>query len=118
VAVIIWVAGCVAAARWQVDVAMSGNSLGWLYAVEWPIFAVFGVIFWWQLVHDDPATVGSKGLRRATRVSGTEAVERGRGLRRVEEEDAELAEYNEYLAKLAASGRAKTIRNPTGRSRT
>lgn len=117
VAVVVWVSGCVVAAWWQVDVAMSGNSLSWLYAVEWPVFAVFGLIFWWQLVHDDPDSVGARGTRRAARAQRPGQGQAGRGLRRVEEEDPELARYNEYLARLAASGEAKTIRNPTGRSR-
>jgi hypothetical protein len=66
-AVVIWVPGCAVAAWWQVTVAMSGDNLGWLYAVEWPIFAVLGVIGWWQLVHDDPAELEEKRRRRRSR---------------------------------------------------
>jgi hypothetical protein len=59
-AVIIWFPGCFVAMWWQVTVALGGNALGWLYAIEWPVFAVFGVIGWWQLVHDDEQTVRAR----------------------------------------------------------
>jgi len=58
-ALVIAVPGCFVAAWWQVTVAMAGNPLGWLYAVEWPLFAVLSAITWWQLIHEDknnPAT--------------------------------------------------------------
>lgn len=63
-AVLVWVPGCGVAAWWQVTIAMAGNALGWLYAVEWPVFAVLGVLGWWQLVHDDPAEVDARRLAR------------------------------------------------------
>lgn len=64
-ALLVWVPGCGVAAWWQVGVAMSGDHLGWVYAVEWPVFGVLGTIGWWQAIHDDPETVGQRGLRRA-----------------------------------------------------
>jgi hypothetical protein len=114
-ALLIWVPGCFVAAWWQVTVAMAGNSLGWLYAVEWPAFAVFGIVVWWQLIHDDPETVGAKGLRRARRqAEEAEARITSRPVRRPAEETEELAAYNDYLARLARSGTRKTWRNPSG----
>ncbi|MHB1510172.1 MAG: hypothetical protein ACYCST_11775 [Acidimicrobiales bacterium] len=46
------VPGCLLAGWWQYHVAMSGNSLSWLYTVEWPFFAIYGLFMWWALVHD------------------------------------------------------------------
>lgn len=138
-AVLVWVPGCGVAAWWQVTIAMSGNALGWLYAVEWPVFAVLGVLGWWQLVHDDPAEVAER--RRARRrkpsaappVAGSEEVVREPGaagerpagapalspgnvaaIVAAEDGDDELAAYNAYLASLAVSGGRKTWRDPTG----
>lgn len=120
-AVIVWVPGCLVAAWWQVNVAMSGNSLGWAYAVEWPIFSVLGVVAWWQLLHDDPETVGARGLKRARQVAEAQAAASASGSpapRPVPVEAGEwdegLAAYNAYLAALDQRGTAKTWRNPTG----
>lgn len=134
-ALVIWVPGCAVAAWWQVGIALGGDSLGWVYSVMWPCFAVFGTIFWWFLVHDDPDTLGARGLRRQLE-AGLEPAEPGTQARAVcgnagnagnpgnasnpdgggdlpgandsEEEDPELAAYNAYLAHLA--GKAKSWR--------
>ena len=87
-------------------------------------FALFGTVFWWHFVHDDPDTVGRRGLRRLQRAAATD----GGGLpASVEEalhptttatcrrpgprhEDPELAAYNAYLAALAQEDRPKSWR--------
>ena len=101
---------------WQVTVALSGDPLGWVYSVMWPCFAVFGVVFWWSLVHDDPDTVGRRGLRRLQRqrttAPGDDDLRRELALAEAEAEDPALAEYNAYLADLARSGRSGTWRAP------
>jgi hypothetical protein len=38
---------------WQFHRAMGGNSLSWAYTFEWPLFAVFGVVFWAKTVRDE-----------------------------------------------------------------
>jgi hypothetical protein len=106
-ALLVFVPGCIVATIWQVDVARSGNDIGWAYAVMWPLFAVYSVVLWWHLVHDDPETVGARGLRRVWIASGRAAdaeqrkALRDEAIRRAEEEDPELAAYNAYLADLA-----------------
>jgi hypothetical protein len=145
IAVVIWVPGCAVAAWWQVTVAMSGNDLGYLYSVEWPIFAVLGVVGWWQLVHDDPETVRARRLLRArprlaadgrhvaaapaapATASSAAPAPVGTSLApaasrtpvrvRDDAEDDELTAYNEYLASLATSGARKTWRDPLGSAR-
>ncbi len=46
--------GCLFAAWWQVNRALSGNFASYVYSIEWPIFAVYSVFFWWKLVHELP----------------------------------------------------------------
>jgi len=115
VALAAWVPGCAAACWWQVTVAESGDALGWVYSVMWPCFAVFGTVLWWNIVHDDPDTVGARGVRRLRRVaaqsSPPEEVALDAALARAEEEDAELAAYNAYLAELSRTGATKGWRH-------
>jgi hypothetical protein len=118
----IWVPGCALATWWQVNIALSGDNLGWIYTFMWPCFAVFAVVLWWNLIHDDPDTVGARGLRRLQEEAAQkeaaqkEAAMRDAGLvsgtgpeaespaedaiTRAEAEDGELAAYNAYLAEL------------------
>ena len=111
---------------WQVGVARSGDSLGWIYSVMWPCFAVFGTVFWWHFVHDDPDTVGRRGLRRLQQSAAghhspgdgdgeggptdDDPDERRDALARAEAEDPELAAYNAYLAALARDDRRRSRR--------
>ncbi|MDA8310955.1 MAG: hypothetical protein M0Z46_10160 [Actinomycetota bacterium] len=119
-ALVIWVPGCLVAFWWQVHRAFDGNGLSYLYSVEWPAFALAGVWGWWQLVHTDPGTVGRHAQARLAAASahatGTSspragaAVPSGGTTARVhpadrrDDEDPELAAYNERLARLAAEG--------------
>lgn len=104
---LIWFPGCITAGWWQADVAMSGNTLSYLYAVEWPAFAIFGAVVWWNLIHDEPTVPGGRSARLARRqaVSGPgpsladDLDEEARAL--VAAEDPEMAAYNAYLATLA-----------------
>jgi hypothetical protein len=106
----LFVPGCLIAMWWQVNVALSGNSLGWLYSVEWPFFAGFAVYVWWNLIHDNVDAVGARALQRARRrLGGTRALDLPEMppeeiQRRLEAEDPEMAAYNAYLASLASQG--------------
>jgi hypothetical protein len=100
-----WVAGCVLAADWQVGRAIQGNEFSYLYAIEWPVFAVAGIVGWWALVHTDPASSEERSARRAAEAALGERAHVARRDRAVE--DAELAAYNDHLAELAASNRPK-----------
>lgn len=111
-ALLIWLPGCAVATRWQVGIALSGDLLGWVYSIMWPCFALFGGLVWWHLVHDDPETVGTRGLRRLQQAQqhGTRDPEVPEIVRRAEAEDPELAAYNAYLAELGRRPRSKTWR--------
>jgi hypothetical protein len=52
--------GCLIAGWWQVHRAMQGNTLSYLYSVEWPAFAVVAGIGWWQMFHDTPADIAAR----------------------------------------------------------
>lgn len=109
-ALAVWFPGCLVAGWWQATVAMSGNTLSYLYAVEWPAFAVFGAVVWWNLIHDDPESIGSRALRRARRQAAAgpgpdlPVVESDDLKARIAEDDPEMAAYNAYLASLAEQG--------------
>lgn len=110
VALAICFPGCLVAMWWQVHVALAGNSLGWLYSVEWPFFACFGAYVWWNLIHDNDDTVGARALQAARRrLGGARPLDLPEApseeLReRLATEDPEMAAYNAYLASLAAQG--------------
>jgi hypothetical protein len=98
---------------WQFHRAESGNPLSWAYTFEWPIFAIFGVVFWAKTIRDefkpqpDPGDaldvelpVGAGGAAVAIGKDGTP----GQGARLAgaeDEDDPELAAYNAYLARLS-----------------
>jgi hypothetical protein len=94
---------------WQFHRAMSGNGLSWAYTFEWPLFAVFAVVFWAKTVRDEfrirrgemPAPAGPVSADLpAGPVRGSTAVQTGPA--EAGEEDEELSAYNAYLARLNA----------------
>ena len=38
---------------WQFRRAIGGNPLSWAYTFEWPVFAIFGAVFWVKTVRDE-----------------------------------------------------------------
>ena len=109
-AMVVWVPGCLVAGWWQVTRALDGNGLSYLYSVEWPIFALVGVWMWWSLIHTDPETVGARAQRRMEAARAKAGIPPAIAERRREDEDPELAAYNDRLAELAAEDRPKTRR--------
>jgi hypothetical protein len=99
---------------WQFHRAESGNALSWAYTFEWPIFAIFGVVFWAKTIRDefkpqagpdDAAEVELPPGTGARPVTAGEAdgITLGHDARRADggdEDDPELAAYNAYLARL------------------
>jgi hypothetical protein len=45
---------------WQWHCALSGNTLSWAYTFEWPLFAIFGVVFWVRTVRDEVGLTKAK----------------------------------------------------------
>jgi hypothetical protein len=99
---------------WQFHRAEGGNALSWAYTFEWPIFTIFGVIFWAKTIIDEYRTPGGAANSGAANsgLSASGLAEPGNSLPdrahtavMLDEEaddDPELAAYNAYLAKLHA----------------
>jgi hypothetical protein len=69
--------GCLFAAWWQIHRAMAGNTLSYVYSVEWPAFVVVAGIGWWQMVHDTPEDIARRKAHHAkARAASAEVVAR------------------------------------------
>lgn len=110
---------CLLAGWWQANVALSGNTLSYFYAVEWPAFAGLGVYTWWHLMHmppDEPVFARSKAAD--TRPGGVGTADRRAPVPSYEvhwdpeAESPALRSYNAYLAEIHASGRRRKWRRP------
>jgi hypothetical protein len=110
------VPGCLVAGWWQVHRALSGNLLSYFYSIEWPIFAVLGVVAWWQLVHDQPLARDYEAPRevRRSRLHRDDEVPSRPLVWDEALESPELKAYNDYLRALSAGRARKTWRNPRG----
>ncbi|MGH3159987.1 MAG: hypothetical protein ACRDNF_25895, partial [Streptosporangiaceae bacterium] len=47
------ICGMLALGYWQYRRAVGGNALSWAYTFEWPIFAIFGMVFWIKTIRDE-----------------------------------------------------------------
>lgn len=100
---------------WQFHRALSGNGLSWAYTFEWPLFSIFGIVFWARTIRDEFRS--RRGLDLATgksldevRKAAGPVLPDGVGTRQIERpaddaDDAELASYNAYLARLNAEAK-------------
>ncbi|MGH3278721.1 MAG: hypothetical protein ACRDNW_06235 [Trebonia sp.] len=76
-ALVVVAGGCLYAGWWQVHRAMAGNTLSYLYSIEWPAFAVVAGIGWWLMVHDTPEDIAKRRQHHAAvRVATAEVVAR------------------------------------------
>ncbi|MDR3033991.1 MAG: hypothetical protein LBV78_12940 [Kitasatospora sp.] len=105
-AMVVSVAGMLALGWWQYRRAMEGNALSWAYTFEWPVFAVFAVVFWAKTIRDEfaPPQAGLAADEEELAVGVRPAGSAGRGDGQEAEqdvpEDEDLAAYNAYLARL------------------
>ena len=91
---------------WQFHRAESGNALSWAYTFEWPIFAIFGVVFWAKTIRDElkppAAPAPAEGIELPASAGAAAGPGSGAldGRDSEEAEDPELVAYNAYLARL------------------
>jgi hypothetical protein len=101
---------------WQFHRALGGNALSWAYTFEWPVFAIFGVVFWAKTILDEgkPGGAGSAAATGSATAPGGAGPDLpaagldlpgtgGRPSAAVEDEapdDPDLAQYNAYLDRL------------------
>ena len=92
---------------WQFHRAENGNALSWAYTFEWPIFVIFGVVFWGKTIVDEwrhqtaARSAGDQDL--ASAAAPLELPPGAHVAAAVDDEaaaDPELAAYNAYLARL------------------
>jgi hypothetical protein len=92
---------------WQFHRAESGNALSWAYTFEWPVFTVFGVVFWAKTIVDEWRREGA--LTTSPEAAATRAGDELDLPARAHTpgladddvtDDPELAAYNAYLARL------------------
>jgi DNA-binding transcriptional regulator of glucitol operon len=105
-ALVVWLGLCAVAAWWQVGRAMQGSTLSYFYALEWPVFGIFGVLGWYALLNLEKVTDFDEQSRRDfEEMKRAEA----RLLRdaQVDEEDSVLAAYNDHLANIAVTPKRK-----------
>lgn len=97
---------------WQFHRAEGGNPLSWAYTFEWPVFTLFGVVFWGKTIVDEWKTrvraeavpaAGPDQSANGLQLPGT-AHTAGRADDVEDEDDPELAAYNAYLARLNSGG--------------
>jgi hypothetical protein len=102
--VILSVLGMLWLGSWQLHRAESGNSLSWAYTFEWPLFAIFAVVFWVKTIRDEvrpPAQPRDAfALPGGIPVPPSAARSAAGGGQEPAEDDEELAPYNAYLARL------------------
>jgi hypothetical protein len=83
---LIAVAGCLYAGWFELTRARAGREVAWVYAIEWPLFAILGTYVWWHLLRDTPP--------RPTLRDDPSAEDRS---------DPGLVAWQEYLAELHAA---------------
>jgi hypothetical protein len=79
-ALAIVVPACGALTWWQLERALGGNTLSWVYTVEWPFFAGYAAWMWWRLLHEEGTApdedaaiaVGSSGGANSAGTRGAE----------------------------------------------
>ncbi len=98
---------------WQFRRATGGNALSWGYTFEWPVFAIFGAVFWVKTIRDElhPASPQPAEEISLPSSAGGETTPAGASAQRAgrthdddeptPEQATELAEYNAYLARLS-----------------
>ena len=105
-----WLALCAAAGWWQVGRAVSGNTLSFMYSIEWPVFGVLGVLGWYAMLHMEDVTEEQENERREyeerMRAEAREARQRAEAAL-AEREDPVLAAYNDHLAAVATKPKKK-----------
>jgi hypothetical protein len=97
---------CAVAAWWQVSRAVQGNSLSYMYSIEWPCFGVLGVLGWYAMLNMEKVTEDQEAARREYEQQ-KRAEARAARAQSEQTEDPALAAYNDHLADLAGEAKKK-----------
>lgn len=90
---VVGVSGCAFAGWFEWTRAVAGRQIAWVYAVEWPFFAVLGVVIWWRLWREDSdsGATPSRAAMTDSRVTDSSGA------------DPQLVAWQDYLARLQAA---------------
>lgn len=83
------VTGCLFAGWFELTRARAGREVAWVYAVEWPLFAILGTYIWWRKLHESPALPTQPAVPDDARA--------------IDRLDPGLVAWQEYLARLHAA---------------
>jgi hypothetical protein len=91
---------------WQFHRAMAGNTLSWAYTFEWPIFSVFGVVFWVKTIRDElhPAPEGADEPEEISLPGGVRAAASTAGPQRAGDQEGLAGAGSGTLPREHASG--------------
>lgn len=102
ISLVLWLAMCAVAAWWQVGRAVQGNSLSFMYSIEWPVFGILGVLGWYAMLNMEVVTASKEAERRDyEEMMRAEAHAAREASAAAEPEDEALAAYNDHLADLS-----------------
>jgi hypothetical protein len=102
VTLLAWLPGCAWLTNWQFARARTGNALSYVYVVEWPALAVFGVWGWWMLLHTEKPTEAQVAARAALeQARRAEARAAAAVVAASTADDPAMIRYNEHLRALA-----------------
>jgi DNA-binding transcriptional regulator of glucitol operon len=101
-ALVFWIVLCALAAWWQVGRAIQGNSLSFLYAIEWPLIGVLGIVGWYSMLNTEKVSDEKERARREYEEKMRADAQMARELAAAREgEDPSLAAYNDHQAQLS-----------------
>lgn len=109
---------------WQFHRAENGNALSWAYTFEWPVFVLFGLVFWAKTIIDEYRHPGGSKAHTAQMAKARDplalpvtahiartafALDDDADSDRDDDaqDDPDLAAYNAYLARLNKGDRRK-----------
>jgi hypothetical protein len=96
---LIGVSICIFAGWFELSRAREGHTIAWVYAVEWPGFAIVGIYMWWRIVTN--ADDSQERSRTASREQQP-----------VASDDPGLVAWKQYLADAQRADRAQDLNPP------
>lgn len=93
---------------WQWHCALSGNTLSWAYTFEWPLFAIFGVVFWVRTVRDEVGLTAIRAARKSAAAGAADMSATGPGAAGLSDADLSAAGPSAAAGPGAAGGPSGT----------
>lgn len=102
---------CLGAAAFELSRALGGNSLSWVYTIEWPLIAAYGIYIWHKLISEEsqaaqtaqparPSSTTASTARPSSTTASTATMPEDPPPAAA---DAGLAAWQDYLSRLHAA---------------